>query len=50
MRNCARCNKPIAKGQETVPDPCCAAPDCENTTDISHFECLPRYLQLLEMD
>lgn len=50
MAKCARCSKPINPGQKIVDDPCCAAPDCENTMDVSHFTCLPTYLQNLETE
>lgn len=33
--NCWKCKQPGA----TVPDPCCGAPDCENTGDYAHPEC-----------
>lgn len=47
---CARCKKAITKGQRSVADPCCSAPDCENTGDWSHYDCLPRNMQIEEDD
>ena len=48
MSVCSRCRKEIKPGERSVPDPCCAAPDCENLTDVSHYDCLPVTLQDLE--
>ena len=45
---CSRCNKPIVKGERWVDDPCCSAPDCENTNDKSHYQCLPRHRREIE--
>lgn len=50
MSVCSRCRKEIKPGERSVPDPCCAAPDCENLTDVSHYDCLPVTLQELEDD
>jgi len=47
---CARCFQPILAGEDAVSDPCCDAPDCENSLDWSHYACLPLSLQIIEDD
>jgi hypothetical protein len=43
--NCHICGMPGA----TIPDPCCAAPDCEWLSDYAHFDCLSPAKQRLEL-
>lgn len=50
MEVCSRCGKPFAPGEHIVADPCCLAPDCDNVTARSHFDCLPPQLQLEELE
>lgn len=47
---CARCGQEFQPDDVVVADPCCGAPDCERLSDRSHFRCLPRGLQLLELE
>jgi uncharacterized protein (DUF983 family) len=50
VENCSRCGKGLLPGHRLVADPCCGAPDCDRRDAVSHFECLPAALQLLEID
>lgn len=45
---CARCFQPITENERWVDDPCCGAPDCEGLADVSHYDCLPYGLQVIE--
>jgi hypothetical protein len=47
---CSRCGHPITKGQRYASDPCCGAPDCEHLTAVSHYQCMPVALQIIEDD
>jgi hypothetical protein len=49
MNKCSRCGVEFKSEDNIVDDPCCGAPDCDQLTDRSHFECLPRGLQEIEL-
>jgi len=43
MDKCHVCGK--VDNRPTYPDPCCNAPDCDNRTDVVHYECASQYVK-----